>query len=155
MAGLIKREPKPLDVFERFDRMFDEWSRTLPFRWPTWTAVDWPEAEVIRVDEYAKDGELVIRAELPGIDPDEDVEVTVSDGMLHIHAERTEEKHEEKKGSWIRRELRRGSFSRSLPLPEGVSEDDISATYKNGILEITVPMPEKAPAAKRIEVTKG
>ncbi|HLT17710.1 MAG TPA: Hsp20/alpha crystallin family protein [Acidimicrobiales bacterium] len=155
MAGLIKREPKPVDVFERFDRLFDEWTRTLPFRWPAWSAPDWRDAEVIRVDEYAKDRELVIRAELPGIDPDEDVEVTVADGTLHITAERTEEKREEEKGNWIRREIRRGSFSRSLALPEGVSEDDISASYRDGILEITVPMPEKAPAAKRIEVAKA
>jgi HSP20 family protein len=89
----------------------------------------------------------VIRADLPGIDPGKDVEVTVSHGMLHIQAERRDEEKPDEKG-YIRRELRYGSLSRSLPLPEGVTGDGITATYKAGVLEIRVPEPKRGPARK-------
>jgi HSP20 family protein len=103
----------------------------------------WREAgDLIRVEEFREDGTLVIRADLPGIDPDKDVELTVSDGMLHIGAERREEEKREEKG-YLRHEVRYGSLSRSLPLPEGVTEDDITATYEAGVLEIRVPEPKR------------
>jgi HSP20 family protein len=148
MAEVSKREPRgeATDVFARFDRMFDEWARTMPFRpvpFPRW----WDAGDVIRVEEYRQDGTLVIRADLPGIDPAKDVQLTVSDGMLHIDAERREEKKTEEKG-YVRQELRYGSVSRSLPLPAGVTESDITPTYKNGVLEIRVPEPKHEPAKK-------
>ncbi|MFZ6005225.1 MAG: Hsp20/alpha crystallin family protein [Actinomycetota bacterium] len=150
MVGLLKREPKELDelhTFDRFDQMFDDWMKVFPLRRMRMFDRDWMPAEVIRVDEFHEDGALVVKAELPGIDPDKDVEVTVVDGMLHIEAERREEEHVEKKG-YLRHELRCGSFTRTLPLPEGVSEDDVKAEYKDGILEIRVPAPEPAPPTK-------
>jgi HSP20 family protein len=153
MAGLVRRETKPVDVFDRFDRMFDEWTKSLPVRWPTFLSRDWPAEEMIRVDEYREQGTLVIRAELPGVDPDKDIELTVSDGMLRIDAERHEEEKVEEKG-YMRRELRSGSFVRTLPLPEGVSETDVKATYEDGILEIRVPVAEPEPARK-IEIKKS
>jgi len=148
MAGLMKREPRgeAEDAFGRFDRMFDEWARLMPFRamqFPRW----WEAGELIRVEEFRDDGTLVIRADLPGIDPDKDVELTVSDRMLHIEAERREEEKREEKG-YVRRELRYGSLTRSLPLPEGVTEADITATYKDGVLEIRIPEPKHEPAKK-------
>jgi HSP20 family protein len=97
--------------------------------------------QVLRVEEFDQDHTLVVRAEMPGIDPDKDVEVTVADGMLTIRAERTEEEETTKK-HFHRREIRYGGFSRTLPLPEGVREGDIKASYKDGILEIQVPVPE-------------
>ncbi|MGO8890167.1 MAG: Hsp20/alpha crystallin family protein, partial [Streptosporangiaceae bacterium] len=76
----------------------------------------WLEAgDLIRVEEYRLDGALVVRADLPGVDPDKDVELIVSDGTLHIEAERRQEEKREEKG-YLRREVRYGSFSRSLPL---------------------------------------
>jgi len=116
---------------------------------PRW----WGVEDLIRVEEYREDGTLVIRADLPGIDPDADVELTVSDGMLHIEAERREEEKKEGKG-YVRRELRYGSLSRSLPLPEGVTEADIAATYKDGVLEVRVPEPKRGPA-KKIAISKS
>ena len=95
----------------------------------------------------------MIRADLPGIDPDSDIELTVSNGMLHIEAERREEEKREQKG-YVRQELRYGSLSRSLPLPEGVTGTDITATYKNGVLEIRVPAPTQEPA-KKIAISKS
>ena len=154
MPGLMRREPRgeAEDVFGRFDRMFDEWARMMPFRamqFPHW----WEAGGLIRVEEYREDGTLVIRADLPGIDPDKDVELTISDRTLHIEAERREEEKREEKG-YVRRELRYGSLSRSLRLPEGVTEADIAATYKDGVLEIRIPEPKHEPA-KKIAISKS
>jgi HSP20 family protein len=153
MAGLVKRESKAGDVFDRFDRMFDEWMNGLAFRRPMLFGREWATEDIIRVDEYRENGDLVIRAEIPGIDPDKDVELTVSDSMLRIAAERREEDKVEEKG-YLRRELRCGSFSRTLPLPEGVTESDVTASYKDGILEIHIPSPAPEPA-KKIAITKS
>jgi HSP20 family protein len=152
MTGLLKREAKPVEMFSRFDQMFDDWMKGLSFRRPMLFGRDWATEDMIRVDEFRENGNLVVRAELPGIDPDEDVELTVSDGMLHIEAERREEEKVEEKG-YLRREIRAGSFSRTLPLPEGVSESDVSATYKDGMLEIRIPSPAPA-SSKKIAISK-
>jgi HSP20 family protein len=150
MAGLLKREPKEverLDMFDRFDRFFDDWMKGLPFRRPMAFGRDWVPEDMIRVDEFHENETLVVRADLPGLDPDKDVELTVTNGMLHIAAERREEEKTEDKG-YVHHELRYGSFTRTLALPEGVSETDIKADYKDGILEVRVPAPEPAPATK-------
>lgn len=155
MAGLLKREhTEPLDIFERFDRMFDDWMRAFPVRWPVLTRRGWMPDEMIRIDEYRDDdGSLVVRAELPGIDPDKDVELTVSEGALHIEAERHEEEKVKEKG-YLRHEVRCGTLARSVPLPEGVSESDITASYKDGILEVRIPAPE-VEAAKKIPIAQS
>lgn len=158
MAGSLKRGSSSVDLFDRFDQMLDDWAKALPFRRPTLFGQELATEDIIRVDEYREDGDLVIRAELPGIDPDEDVELTVSDSMLRIEAERREEEKVEEKG-YVRHEIRSGTFTRSLPLPEGVSEADVTASYKDGILEIRVPAPAPAPAmepspAKKIAISK-
>jgi len=131
---------------EPFDRFFGQWPEF--FRRPL---VFWPEEgdTTIRVDEYQDNGTRVIRAEMPGIDPEKDVEVTVSDGMLHISAQRMAEEKSETK-HYAHRELRYGSFSRDLPLPEGCDAADVKATYKNGILEFRIPVP----VAKKVEPKK-
>ena len=157
MAGLIRREHRtfePSDLFGRFDRMFDEWTRSLPLRMPF--EPGWRSEELIRVDEYREDNELVVRAELSGIDPDRDVELTVKDGMLHIQAQRREEEKLEEKG-FMRRELRYGSLTRTLPLPEGVVETDIKASYKDGILEIRIPISKAVvkPETTKIQIKRG
>ncbi len=155
MATLMRRGPRhagQVDIFDRFDRMFDQWIREFPFRWPVFAGRGWIGAGVIPVDEYQEEGALVVRAELPGIDPGKDVELTVSDHMLHIEAERKEEEKVKEKG-YVRHEVRCGSFSRTLPLPEGVTEGDIAADYKDGILEIRIPTPAVQPA-KKIPIAK-
>jgi HSP20 family protein len=123
MAGLMRREPREeaADVFGRFERLFDEWMRLMPFRPVPFS--HWKEAEdFIRVEEFREDGTLVIRADLPGIDPEKDAEVTVSDGMLRIEAERRAEEKQEEEG-YLRQEVHYGSLSRSLPLPAGHARD--------------------------------
>ncbi|HLU54824.1 MAG TPA: Hsp20/alpha crystallin family protein [Pseudonocardia sp.] len=145
MGSLIRRD-RGADAagrFNRMDRIFDEWMRSFPMRRPFGFAWDWPGEDLIRVDEYRDGDTEVIRAELPGIDPERDVELTVADGMLRINAERRIEDRTEDKG-YLRHELRYGSMSRTLPLPDGVNESDIKATYKDGILEIRIPVPQRA-----------
>ena len=136
MSTLLRRDPRTMvpDLIEWFEEPF----MTLrPYL-----------AQPIRVEDYLTDDHYVVRAELAGIDPAKDVEVTVGSGYLNIHAERydkTEAKH--------RSEFRYGSFTRSLPLPSHVNEDDVTASYTDGILTISVGMyPEKKAAVKKIEV---
>ncbi len=154
MPGLMRREPRgeAADIFSRLDHLFDEWARMMPFRpmpSPRWRGVE----DLIRVEEYREDGTLVIRAGLPGIDPGKDVGLTVADEMLHIEAERREEERREGKG-YLRREVRYGSLSRSLPLPEGVTGAGIAATYTAGVLEIRIPEPKRE-TAKKIAISKS
>ena len=112
------------------------------------------DEERMRVEEFQEDGTLVVRAEMPGIDPDEDVEITVSDGMLHLKAERTEEtKTEDTKG--YRTEFRYGSFSRSVRLPAGATEEDIAASYQDGILEVRIPISSEQASARKIPIGRG
>ena len=147
--ALTKRNPSsPADIF---DRLFGHWPDVLHrpvMLWPDVTE------DVLRVEEYRENGTLVIRADMPGIDPAKDVEVTVKDGVLHIMAERKEEEETEEK-DFYRHELRYGTFTRDLPMPEGASEEDVKATYKDGVLEVRVPVAEPAPAPvpKKVPVT--
>ena len=126
---------------------------------PLAAAAAWPvfahdlEAATGREVHYRDDGTLVVRAALPGIDPDKDVELTVVDGMLCIQAERREEEKREEKG-YVRRELHYGSLSRSLPIPAGVTQADIKATYKAGMLEVRIPEP-KPEEARKIPISKS
>jgi HSP20 family protein len=108
----------------------------------------------IHVEEFMEEGRMVVKAEIPGVDPDKDVDITVHDGMLDIRAERRQEsKTEEKEG--YRSEFRYGMFARTIPLPSGAKEEDIEASYTNGVLQVRVPIAEAAPAAKKITVKKG
>jgi HSP20 family protein len=106
------------------------------------------------VDVFSRNGDLVVRAELPGIDPAKDVDITVEDGVLMIRGERRhEEKAEEE--SYYRFESSYGSFQRSVPLPRDVKTDDIAASYENGILEVVVPKAGGSSVAKKIPVKAG
>jgi len=164
MARLEKRETpvtvsrvEPVDPFgaidRAFERMFGTWMSTLPLRHPMTSARQWLNEAFIPVDEYRKDGNLVVRAEIAGIDPDKDVEVTLVEGMLHIAAHRREEETVDE-DLYVRKEMSYGSFERSLPIPEGVTETDIKATYKDGILEVVIPTGTPAKTTKIAVTTK-
>ncbi|MGH4009990.1 MAG: Hsp20/alpha crystallin family protein [Pseudonocardiaceae bacterium] len=155
MNALLRRD-RGTDPAHWFNRMFEEWMRSLPMRRPFGLGWDWPGEDLIRVDQYRDGNTDIIRAELPGIDPDKDVQITVTGGMLRIDAERRLEKETVDKG-YVRHELHYGSLTRTLPLPEGVTESDIKAAYKDGILEIRVPVPERPAESgpKKIAITKG
>jgi HSP20 family protein len=105
------------------------------------------DRNLLRVEDEVNDGRYQVRAEIPGVDPAKDIDVTVHDGMLTIKAVRTQTVE-----SHGRSEFGYGAFSRSVPLPAGADVEDVKATYEKGILAISVPVPNGAPAAKRIEV---
>jgi HSP20 family protein len=105
------------------------------------------DGNVMRLEDETKDGYYEVRAELPGVDPTDDIEVTVHDGRLTIKAERTQSS--ESNGH---SEFSYGSFARTVALPVGADEDDINATYDRGILTVTVPLSEDHPTEKRVEV---
>ena len=108
---------------------------------------DWPEsprtamlafssAQTFRVEELVRDNHYVIRAELPGLDPANDIEVTVEGRTLTIHAERRQQDEEPH-----RTEFRYGSATRSVRLPARVDAQDITARYRKGILEVSILLP--------------
>ena len=102
----------------------------------------------MRVEDFVQDGRYVLRAELPGIDPGKDLEMTVSRGILTIKAHRKEESQGRR-----RSEFRYGEFARGITRPDGADEDHIHACYDNGILEVTVALPGKGDkAGKQIPV---
>jgi HSP20 family protein len=104
---------------------------------------------LLRLEDESKEGVYEVRAELPGVDPVEDVEVTVLDGGLTIKALRT--RTTESNGI---SEFSYGSFTRTVTLPDGADEDDISATYDRGILTVSIPLAEEHPTEKRVEVVE-
>jgi len=91
------------------------------------------------VEVFERGNDLVVRADLPGLSKD-DVNVDVDNGMLTISGERRSE-HEESEQGYFRSERSYGSFSRSISLPEGVNEDQVNASFKDGVLEVTMPKP--------------
>ncbi len=139
-------------------RRMAEW-----FDWPVLAGwPDWPNLaalregeKMLRIEEYQEGDNLVIRSEMPGIDPDKDVEIDIRDHTLEIKAERKEETTKEEKG--VRRsEFRYGSFFRAIPLPADAREGDIKASYKDGILEVRVPCaPMTQEAPQKIAVARG
>jgi HSP20 family protein len=90
------------------------------------------------MDVVARNGDVVLRLDLPGIDPAKDLTVTAESGELTIHGER-HETTEVKEEDYYRSETFKGTFERHVPLPEGTPQDKISAQYANGVLEIVVP----------------
>ena len=106
-----------------------------------------PQMEVLQ-----RGNELVLRADLPGLRPD-DVNVEIDDGVLTISGERREEVDDRREG-FYHSERRYGSFYRAVPLPEGVSEEQINASFRDGVLEVTVPLPQQQPQqrARRIPI---
>lgn len=104
----------------------------------------------IPVEDYVEEDTYVVRAEMPGIDPEKDVEVTVSEDLLTIRGERREEQKDRN-----RREFRYGSFERTVRLPRGTRAEDIKASYTDGVLELRIPVKAEEPAALRIPVQRS
>ncbi len=104
-----------------------------------------------QVEVQQRNNELIVRADLPGLKRD-DVTVEVDDGVLTLSGERRQEEQEEREG-FYRSERSYGSFYRAIPLPEGVKEDDISASFGDGVLEVRVPVPEQQQRrGRRVEI---
>lgn len=117
------------DVRSRIDRMFAEMENGGTQKWN------------LALDVIERDDEFVLRADVPGIEPDE-VKIEVEDNVLTISAEH-EEREEEEKQNYVRRERRYGAFSRSVTLPKGVTADQVEATCRDGVVEVSFPKPTK------------
>lgn len=135
-------------AFDEFERMFGQlaprgWLR--PFQWelPHWAEFIGAEGRPPRVDVIDQEDTLLVRAELPGVSKD-DIDITLSDNLLTIGCETRKETGKEEEGKYQRREIYRGSFSRSLTLPVGVDADKAKAEFKDGILELRLPKLEQA-----------
>ena len=134
----------PRQAAVELDRALDDWP---PLRWPSYgqfvSAGSLTRSP--RVDVFERDNRLVTRVDLPGMKK-EDMAVEVRDGHLELSGEREHEK-EETKGNVYRSECEYGSFYRTVPLPEGVTPEDVTATLSDGVLEVSVPLPAKPAAA--------
>jgi len=126
----------------RFPSFFKDFA---PFRMP-FDSVEW----VPRIEVLKNNGQLMVRADLPGLTKD-DVKVELTDDMLTISGERKEEKEEKREG-FYRSERSYGSFYREIPLPEGAKTEDAAATFRNGVLEITMPAPKVEASTRKLEI---
>jgi HSP20 family protein len=136
----IVRRPSPLGEFmtlrQAMDRFFDD-DVYRPLRWTSGAY----EGPGLPLDVTTTPDELVVEASLPGIKP-EDVEITVENGTLTITG-KTAEERSSGEGSYLVQEIRRGTFSRSATLPNGLEPDKASATFEHGILTLRIPKAEQ------------
>lgn len=130
--------------------------------WPALTGLGYPDLNVLddiddvegmRIEEYRDDNFLVIKAEVPGVDPDNDIEIMLLNGNLDIHVERREEHETTDENGYYRSEFSYGEFGRRVAVPVGTTSQDVQASYRDGILEIRVPVQgekvsERVPVAR-------
>ena len=137
--------PRPPAIFRS---MFPDLTNWLESPWtgpPPFTAT-----QTFRVEEVAQENRYVIRAELPGLDPDEDIEVTVDGRNLTIQAERRQED-----SGPSRSEFRYGSVTRMVRLPAKVDAKDVTARYERGVLEVSVPVRDVKPEGTRVPIEQA
>jgi HSP20 family molecular chaperone IbpA len=123
MSTLVRRDYRG-QLAEMFDWLEAPWTFLRPVA-----------GHPMRVEDFVRDDSYVIRAELPGVDPEKDLEVTVTNGILTIKAERREERADQHHS-----EFHYGTFSRSVTLPAGADDEHVEAVYGHGILEVTVKL---------------
>jgi HSP20 family protein len=146
-AQMQKAGPaKALSPFEEMDRLFDAYfSRGWlhPFQWSSLSKAAAPfEGRMPNVDLIDRENEFVIKAELPGVDK-KDLDISVTQNSVTIKGSTRHEEKEEK-GDYHRCEISRGSYARSMSLPSDVDEEHTKATFKDGILELTLPKLKKS-----------
>jgi len=142
MRELETLQHKMEDMFERLSDRFlapGESRRSL------WGEEGWAPA----IESRVENGNIIVHADLPGIEA-KDVSISVLGNQLTIEGERKQEEKKEEK-DYFYRELSYGKFSRTMTLPEGVDVNKVKASYKNGVLEITVPAPKQL-ESKKIQV---
>lgn len=146
------RPERTLSPFDEMDRMFDRmlegvfprgWLHPLRMDWPAWGERSIPlRTRIPKVDVIDRDDEVVLRAEIPGIDKD-DLEVTLTENTVTIKGEAKREQKEEK-GDYYCCEISRGAFTRTMGLPHYINKDAAKARFADGVLELTLPKIEPA-----------
>jgi HSP20 family protein len=106
-----------------------------------------------QVEALERDGQLIVRADLPGLTKD-DISVDITNDAIKIRGERRQESEESDEG-YYRSERSYGSFYREIPLPSGVNREEANASFRNGVLEITMPAPARQSGSRRIEIGEG
>jgi HSP20 family protein len=146
---LQKAEPKrALSPFEEMDRMFEDyfsrgWMRPFRWEWPSLGEMAKPfEGKIPKVDVIERDDEVVVKAELPGVEK-KDLDVSVTENSVTIKGSTSHEEKEEK-GDFYRCEISRGAYARTVGLPSYVDADKAKASFKDGVLELTLPKVEKS-----------
>ncbi len=155
--GAVQRAPTRVATpFDEMERLFESflprgWLRPARWEWPEWSELAAPfEGRAPKVDVVERDEDILVKAELPGVDK-KDLDVSVTDNTLTIRAT-TREETEKEEGEYHRREIVSGAFARSILLPAEVDGDQARASFKDGLLEITIPKVTKA-RRRRIEVS--
>jgi HSP20 family protein len=168
-TGLARREQfspvrtvSPFSLMRRFneemDRLFgdfgfgrglttsfgNEFSRLADLEGSMWSP---------QVEAFEREGQLIVRADLPGLTKD-DINVDITDDAIKIRGERRQEKVENEEG-YFRSERSYGSFYREIPLPSGVNREEANATFRDGVLEISMPAPARQAGSRRIEIGEG
>ena len=144
---LIKLQPKPINVFDDMDSMIHSLFNT-DWNFPARNTQDWSPA----VDIKETDKSFVLSADIPGLTKN-DIKVSVANGKLTVSGERAFQPDQES-DNYHYRERRFGTFDRSFNLPENVDEEKISASFKNGILNVTIPKHENIlPKEREIKVS--
>lgn len=138
---------RALSPFDEMDRMFEGffprgWMRPARWEWPVWSELPAFEGRMPRVDVLDREAEILVRAELPGVQK-KDLDVSLTDNTVTIRAT-TEHEEKEQEGDYYRREISRGAFTRTVTLPSEVDESKAKASFKDGILELTLPKMERA-----------
>ena len=142
-----KAPARALSPFEEMDRMFDQyfrrgWMRPWRFEWPSFPEVSLPEIKVPKVDVIDRENEVVVKAEVPGVEK-KDLEISVGEDTVTIKGS-THREEKEEKGDFYRCEISRGAFSRTVALPTTVDGSKAKAGFKDGMLELTLPKVETA-----------
>jgi HSP20 family protein len=147
MSRLIEWNP-----FRELEKLRSDFDQVLGrFNHPAWLSELNDNELHPRIESFVEEGALTVRADMPGIDA-KDIEVTVTGNRLNVRAKR-EDKKETKKRDFLRREVHYGSYEYSTALPEGIKAEDIKASYRDGVLELTAPIPkELAPRDVKINV---
>ncbi len=141
-------------IVHRERQVLDWRGSLLPDRWRRMFDIDPEHDGWLKLEEYEDGGTLVLRTEVPGVDPEKDVEVTVQDGVLRLHAHR-EVKAEQKGKKRYHSEFRYGELTRTVRLPDGVAAEDVNATYQDGVLELRIPLPaDTEPEVTKVPVKK-
>jgi HSP20 family protein len=130
-----------------FNRFFSTWEQESP----PWLRLS--EGFSPPLECAVEGNQCVVKADLPGIDP-KDIEVSVIGNHLTIKGERKAH-HEQQRRDYFQREVRYGTFERTITLPEGVKADDVKASYRDGVLEIAMPCPSSRTAKKIPIEAKG
>jgi|GEM_PF-4362135 len=139
MANQVQPPRRPMPT------LFDWLESNFPFKSPFAS-----DEHAIRIEEYLNGDVYTVRAEIPGVDPDRDIEIGVERGHLTLAAERTEQFVDGK-----RSEFHYGYLTRTVPLPEGIAEDEITADYVDGVLTVSAPVRGTTATRRKVTINRG